>query len=411
MSRRRRTSRKAEKRAIPPETSPPVVKDEAEAQSISEETTPASTHEPDQPSAGENSEQKSAQLQDKPASTESDDDWDLDEVGLEEHEIGTTSELNKLPTQKTQKTQPRASQKAEIDSSEENQVFENVIPDAPLGKKPLAREDLPELDELGDLDEVEDLLEEGASETTESTNQVSSEKVPEQSERLVPDSQESEPVPSTPQTNVSNPTTQDALPFPKSIFAVLKKLTAIETVSLSLLVIFLFSIGMWAATAGLNLLPEKNDHSQIRFPFKGHHVEFKSLKTYWRDARHDGPEADEGVSNEIALIPVAKLEITPKSTDGRLRFLFRDETGAYVGDTTTLRHSGGKFTTTTEPTAETDGSKLTLRATTGFERTGELISYLADPTFRWHLVVLEEKEGKFYEILAYPISTNRITNK
>ena len=190
-----------------------------------------------------------------------------------------------------------------------------------------------------------------------------------------------------------------------------KALSIIEKVSLGMLALILVVAAIWSSSVVSARIPNTVIASKLKYPLEGDSVVIASYDSYWRSPIREGENEDEGVSEAIELIPEVKISLDPKSKAQSLRFLFRDEEGRYVGDSSTVDISGAKFLPADSVTATTKGNTAIVRSTTGFEHEGELISYLADETFQWEVVILESKDGiQYTEFMAIPISANRKDN-
>lgn len=188
----------------------------------------------------------------------------------------------------------------------------------------------------------------------------------------------------------------------------LSSLSLLEQAALGLLVLTLLIAGIWSTSILFSQIPNTIIASKLKYPLKGDSLVVESLESYWRSPIREGANIDEGVSETIEIIPEVKLTLHPQSSAKALRFLFRDEEGRFVGDSSTVRISGAKFLPSDSVTASTNGATTIVRSTTGFQHEGELISYLADDTFQWEIVILESKDGEeFTEFMAIPISANR----
>lgn len=193
---------------------------------------------------------------------------------------------------------------------------------------------------------------------------------------------------------------------------VLGSLSNLEKASLGFLSAGLFLFGIWATTSVAAIIPESQVTARPKFPVTGKSAKIQNLDTFWRNPILEGPNRDEGVSKLIELIPAARVTLAPDSKAKSLRLLFRDEEGRFAGDATTLQARGGQFATVSNNTAQVDGATATIRATTGFLHEGEIISYLSNDEFTWHLVVLESADGENYnEFLTIPISAYREENQ
>ena len=234
------------------------------------------------------------------------------------------------------------------------------------------------------------------------------------------------PIKSTPPTpQAEKPAATEQIPEPKSTTKTpdepveqislkdlgkkaLNSLSILEQVALGALILILVIAAIWSSMIVSSRIPNTVIASKLKFPLKGESVVIASLDTYWRSPIREGDELDKGVPDSIKIIPEVKLTLDPSSRSKSLRFIFRDEEGRFAGDSSTVRMSGAKFSVSDDVTAITKGNNATIRSTTGFQHEGELISYIADETFKWDLVILESQDGENYvEFMTIPISSNR----
>jgi hypothetical protein len=188
----------------------------------------------------------------------------------------------------------------------------------------------------------------------------------------------------------------------------LAALSVLEKASLGILTVALLAFTIWATSSVAATIPENPDTKSADFPVAGESAVLASVETFWRKPVRSGEDIDEGVSRDIELIPGAKITLAKNSKAKGLRVLFRDEEGRYAGDATTLRIADGKFVDRGGNTSRIEGRTASVRATTGFLHEGEIISYLSDDNFQWHLVLLESGDGsEFKEFLAIPISARK----
>ncbi len=256
----------------------------------------------------------------------------------------------------------------------------------------------PNTDELRKLDE-DDLMSENSLQPVAVTSPVTvSASIPE--------------LETTPTPSSSVPEESDEDPVVHSFRGWLKRtlasLSLLEQASVGLLIITLLVAAFWSTSVVSARIPNTIIASKLRYPLKGESVVVANYESYWRKPIREGASADEGVSSNIQIIPVVELTLAAESKAKALRFLFRNEDGRYVGDSTTVTISGSNYQPAIDVTAVTSGKKAIIRSTTGFEFEGELIAYLADDDFQWEVVILESKDGKtFTEFMAIPISANR----
>lgn len=188
----------------------------------------------------------------------------------------------------------------------------------------------------------------------------------------------------------------------------LRSLSLVEKVAIGLVTVVLTVAAIWSITEVSARIPNTVEASKLKFPLKGDYTALANLETYWRSPIREGADADEGVSETVKLIPEIVVTLDPKSQAKALRFLFQDENGRYSGDASTVKISGANFLPSDSQTADTKGASATVRATTGFQHEGEIISYLADDQFQWELIIFESKDGRTYqEFISVPISAIR----
>lgn len=282
-------------------------------------------------------------------------------------------------------------------------------------------------DELGDLDEepaVSTRAGEAISDRrdTAATSELTSEVVDHQEPILAtPSAAQDQVAPDQDRSPAEDPLIESPAATPqstgesleafswKSMFLnQIKALSLVERISIALLAAILLVAGIWASSAVAARVPENADSSRLKFPLKGKSVVLATFDSYWRSPIREGENSDDGVSKSIELIPSAVITLDPNSKAKSLRFLFRDETGTYVGDSTTVQTSGGKFLPNDDTTTRINGNQATISATTGFINRGEIISYLSDDNFQWNFVVFESSDGeKFTELASIPISAKR----
>lgn len=198
----------------------------------------------------------------------------------------------------------------------------------------------------------------------------------------------------------------------KVLQRIFESLSNLEKASLGILSAALIILGIWTTSSVGAILPESQVTEKPKFPLAGDSVILADLETFWREPIQEGPNRDEGVSSTIELIPAARVTLAKDSKAKALRFLFRDEEGRAAGDVTSLQIEGGRFAELPGNTSLIDGATATIRATTGFLHEGEIISYLSNDDFTWHLVILESADGVSYsEFLTMPISARREENR
>lgn len=317
---------------------------------------------------------------------------------------------------------PTASDKKELRSQRKLLVRDQSSEDASLRERLAKRSRRSQRlasDELGELDDLLDTttpspaampekrpLDE-ASEETIAENPASDDLLPEK--ELKP---ESEVTAEATIAEAVAPPEESELPLGPSLKSLLcstlKELSNLEKASVGLLVAILSIAGIWATSAVVARVPDTLTNSKLKFPLQGQSVVLADFDSYWRTPIREGARKDEGVSQAIELIPSAVVTLDAGSKARALRFLFRDESGTYVGDSTTIDASGDKFIPGDNPNAVISGNKAIVSATTGFLNRGEIISYLSDETFRWELVIFESSDGEeFSELIALPISAKR----
>ena len=304
------------------------------------------------------------------------------------------SELPTKSEEPTPRKKHRITQSA-IEPTRSRDEFEN-LDEIPVSKAELELEEIPiQKDEL--LEKIEE----------KTPNLDIADVIAPEIESSVP-----EPLPEetpTPSPAAKSPLEESSL---SSIFKrKLGSLALYEKASLGMLLVILVAAAIWSSSVVSARIPNTVIASKLKYPLAGDSAVLASFDSYWRSPIREGDNIDEGVPESIELIPLVKVSLDPKSKAKSLRFLFRDEEGRYVGDSSTVRISGTKFLPSENVTAVTEGNTATIRSTTGFELAGELISYLADENFQWEVVILESKDGVNYtEFMAIPISANRKDN-
>ncbi|GHC65984.1 hypothetical protein [Roseibacillus persicicus] len=336
---------------------------------------------------------------------------DFDDAPAEETEVKST-----LPTSAS-KTNLREIRRAELPPSDEPNPPHQAGASAQEEKAPakigrMRRSvdmAIQKPDRLGELDEDDLTLEPEPSPTTEpeparsdepSLEPVADQSTPEKPSPSEPTLPETSPPRGSNQKDYSSLITmgKDAL----------GSLSILEQASLGLLFVTLLAGAIWSSSVVAARIPNTVIVSKLKYPLKGESVVIAELDSYWRSPIREGDDTDEGVSESIEIIPEIQITIAPESTAKALRFLFRDEEGNYVGDSSTVELSGGNFLPASDVTTSTQGNVATIHSTTGFQHEGELISYLADEKFQWEFVILESKDGREYnEFMAIPISARR----
>lgn len=259
-------------------------------------------------------------------------------------------------------------------------------------------------DALGDLED--DPLEREPIPEKEGAPVVSQESA--QESALPPVDEPPAPAATIPQKNDSEAEPKPQTPLLQRVKDTLGSLSMLEQASLGLLFVTLIAGAIWSSSVVAARIPNTVIASKLKYPLRGESVIIANLESYWRSPIREGDQADEGVSQSIEIIPEIRITVAPDSKAKSLRFLFRDEEGDFVGDSSTVRLSGGKFLPATDVTTTTNGNVATIHSTTGFQHEGELISYLADDKFQWEFVILESKDGREYrEFMAIPISARR----
>ncbi|MGJ8724226.1 MAG: hypothetical protein ACSHYB_06695 [Roseibacillus sp.] len=265
--------------------------------------------------------------------------------------------------------------------------------------------------DLSPLDDEVDQKKNSKSEVI-STPELSSkpQEEPQPEQQKAPQVEESHPdtPPLTPEANKAD---SEKFSFRTLVQNSLGSLSLIEQASLGALTVILVVAAFWSTSVVSARIPNTIIASKLKYPLKGEAVVLASYESYWRSPIREGENIDEGVSESIEIIPEVKVSLDSNSKAKALRFLFRDEEGRYVGDSSTVKISGSTFLPSENVTSSTKGKSAIIRSTTGFEHEGELISYLADETFQWEIVILESKDGiEYTEFMAIPISANRKDN-
>lgn len=153
-------------------------------------------------------------------------------------------------------------------------------------------------------------------------------------------------------------------------------LSKFELTGLIGLVVALVAAAGIAYWFSINRLPDGSDNvTESDFPVEGKLVAVKSAETYWRAPVASGPDADT-VRRGTRLIPVVKLHTQAKNAT--LRVIFRDDTGAAVGDIATR---------------EIDSDTMTFAATAGFDELGMHAAYRTGSVEPWTAEVLEGRPG------------------
>lgn len=317
---------------------------------------------------------------------------------------------------------PTGSDKKELRSQRKLLTRGQLDDEEPLRERLARRSPRPQKlasDDLGELDDLpatshrstapipEKYMPDDHSEQAAARETVSSDLLKEEAAEPEPELVEEAKTP-----EAGGPRTEPELPVSSSLKSLLrsklKELSNLEKASIGLLIAILSVAGIWASSAVAARVPDSLANSKLEFPFKGQSAVLEDFDSYWRSPIREGAQKDEGVSQAIELIPSAIVTLDASSKAKAFRFLFQDESGTYVGDSTTIDASGDKFIPGDNPNAVISGNKATISATTGFLNRGEIISYLSDESFRWNLVIFESKDGtEFSELIALPISAKR----
>lgn len=153
-------------------------------------------------------------------------------------------------------------------------------------------------------------------------------------------------------------------------------LSKFELTGLVGLVVALVAAAGIAYWFSINRIPDGSGSvTESDFPVAGELVTVKSAETYWRAPVTNGPDADT-VRRGTRLIPVVKLHTQAKNAT--LRVVFRDDTGAAVGDIATR---------------EIDSDTMTFAATAGFDELGMHAAYRTGSVEPWTAEVLEGRPG------------------
>ncbi|WP_035615924.1 hypothetical protein [Haloferula sp. BvORR071] len=198
-----------------------------------------------------------------------------------------------------------------------------------------------------------------------------------------------------PRSEPSAPAGTLTLPKPKP-----KELIGLAAVA------FLLLLGaIWVLSRFFTQLSFQSPHAKTPdFPLKGEHSAVVSADTFWRAPIRDGPDAEK-VKREAAMIPVVEVALDPASSQGALRFEFRNQTGEKIGDVITRGFQGGKF-------SANGNTKITVTATDGFPSDGDFNAYLTSETAPWTIEVREGSSidggsSSFKPLAVLPIKRSR----
>lgn len=183
----------------------------------------------------------------------------------------------------------------------------------------------------------------------------------------------------------------------------LRSMTSLEKAALILMGLILTSFFILGSLHLKARFGSEGSQGKIELPVIGQHLVVSQLETYWVS-----PTENSGTSSEVSLVPMVNFTLSNQSKPCRIRILFRDEKNDFAGDPTTLAFDGSSLNANRNRNATLDGMKVQVHATTGFQLPGEMISYRADETFRWQVIILEsDSEGEFRELITTSISPQR----
>jgi hypothetical protein len=233
-------------------------------------------------------------------------------------------------------------------------------------------------DEIGDLDESQDLAAEEAvlvvvnEDTPDSASPSSS--LGFRDEAVEP------PAESAPRQNRPRPPAPVAISsggfhFPKPSPRELIGLGAFA---------FVVALGaIWVITRFFTQLSFEDAHvSPPDFPVRGQHVTIRSADTFWREPIREGPNRD-SAKREATMIPVVEITLDAEvSALGALWVTFKNQDGETVGDPMIRSFKSGSF----QPAGS---STLAIAATDGFSAEGAFNAYRTSDERPWTVEVRE----------------------
>jgi hypothetical protein len=182
------------------------------------------------------------------------------------------------------------------------------------------------------------------------------------------------------------------------------RLTRGEKLALAFSAALLLVVAIWMLRMLAQHVPTTHTSDlAVRYPVAGSHATLASVETFWRPPVTSGPAQDR-FRQGARLLPVARITLDASSGSGALRVFFRNQTGATVGDPTTLAFANGRFD---NATAVAD-----IIATDGFREDAMHAAYLADQSAPWMLDLREgpsptARAEEFKPLLEIPISADR----
>ncbi len=173
------------------------------------------------------------------------------------------------------------------------------------------------------------------------------------------------------------------------------RISTLEGVGLSLMVLILLASSVIFVVAGINRLPKIEEPAVAAdFPMNGKSITIQSVDTFWRKPISTGENADTFRRGSV-LLPV--MEISCSKGSAALRIIFRDSEGTAMGDTKVINLRKEQ--------------KVQVVGTAGFEEIGLFTSYRAGNEKPWTIEVYEassiDGSGNFVSLFKTNISINQ----
>ncbi len=327
---------------------------------------PSGTPEPDRP-----------EKPDAPAEAGEADLWNLDE------DLPAKSSASPVPRQMNRKPEGEEAAPAKNIQRGQTRAFtpERTSDEGPLPQpQPRPAED----DEFGELDEKhpDDADEDGAvlvvvpeheiPAAVETAPEIPAEPAAAEAGEDKKEEDETEPLP---QRN----------PMPKSAGENRPRSTTgrRDVIGLGVFAFLLLMTGIWVVSRFFSQLHFDSGIMRMPdFPVEGQHAVLETAETYWREPVREGPNRDTA-RREVAMIPVLDLTLDSENSSlGALRVIFRDDSGAPLGDSITRSFVSGRFDASGE-------ARISFPATDGFLDTGTFNGYRTRKGRPWTVDVME----------------------